>query len=171
MVEPEEPRCPAGWWTAVYAANLVLPLTVGVPMTTKSAGGLVGMLAALVVVWLVGVGGCYHLPRAAEAVAVGGMYVAMLQFLPCLHVAALGVGLFGWVGVTGESPLRAPGWRSELGAFAVTLLTALFLLLVAWVFGGGPRLLFAPPVARTADEADYIDPGPGADRPEQARDP
>jgi hypothetical protein len=179
VVEPEEPQYLAWWWTGVYAANLLLPLTIGVLMTTGKGGGVVGMLGAVVVGWLVGLAGCFHLPRATEAVTVGGMYVAMFQLLPVLHLAAGLLALVAWVkvsgGVGGGSPFQPPGWRAELGGFGVAVLTAVPLLLLAWVLGRGPRLLFAPAVARTAEEADYIEPEPadrpGANGPEPSRDP
>ena len=154
----------------MYAVNLFLPLTAGVWITTGKGGGLIGMLAAVVVGWLVGIGGCYQLPRTTEAVTVGGMYVAMFQLLPVLHLAAGTLAVVAWDQVVGGSPFEPPGWRAEVGGFVVTLLTALPLMLIAWVFGRGPRLLFAPAVARTPDEADYIEPEPGADRSEPSRE-
>jgi hypothetical protein len=165
VVEPEEPRSLAWWWTVVYAANLPMFVTLGVVITGK-AGGLAGMLAAMVVGWLVGLAACYQLPRATEAVTVGAMYVAMLQIFPVLHFGAAVIAVITWHQATGTSPVEVPGWRAELGVFTVTLTTGLILTLFAWVFGRGPRLLFAPTVARTPDEADYIDDGA-----EPTRDP
>ena len=170
MVEPAEPRSLAWWWSGVFAANLLLPLTVGVLITTGKGGGLIGMFAAVVVCWLVGLGGCYQMPRATEAVTVGGMYVAMFQLMPVFHLPAGFVAVLVWAEGVGGPLFQPPGWRAELSGFAVTLLTALPLLFLAWVFGRGPRLLFAPSVARTSDEADYIDPQP-AGGPEPRRDP
>lgn len=157
MIEPEEPRSLAWRWTLVYVLNLLLPLPLGLWLTFER-GGMIGMLAAVLVCWLVGVGGCYQLPRATRAVTDGAIVVGMFQVFPVCHLPVGAAAVIMWEGVAGYPTLRASGWREELGGFVVTLLTALPLLLGAWALGGGPGLLFAPSVARTPDEADYIDP-------------
>lgn len=168
VTEPEELRSLAWEWTYLYAANASLPLAAGLWLTFEH-GGLFGLLAALLVGWLVGLSGCYRTPRILRAVTDGAMFVAVLQLLPVCHVAA-GVGaLLAWEWVGGYPPFRVGGWQAELSGFVVTLLTTLALLVLAWILGRGPGLLFSPPVARTAEEVDYIDPQP-VDGPEAPRD-
>ena len=168
MVEPEEPRSLAWRWSGVFALNLLLPVPLGV-WFTHEAGGMIGMLAAVLVCWLVGVAACYQLPRATRATTDGAIFVAMFQFFPICHVPLGVAALLAWGAVAGPAAPQSPGWQAELGGFGATVLTALPLVLMAWLLGGGPRLLFAPSVARTPDEADYIDPQP-ADGREQPRD-
>jgi len=163
VVDPEN-RAALRWrWTLVFVLNLALPLPVGLSLTRE--GGVAGILVAVFVCWAVGLAGCYHLPRAARAATDGGILVAMFQVFPVVHFV-VGIGaVFIWERVAGHAAFRATGWRAELAGFGVSVLTALPLLFVAWVLGGGPGLLFAGPVARTPDEADYIESGPPAGPP------
>ena len=159
MVEPESSASLAWRWTGVFGLNLPLPLPVGL-WVRSDRGGLFGMVTAVVAWWLAGLAACYHLPRAAKAVTDGAIFVAAAQVFPACQCGA-GIGaILAWGQVAGHQPFRVAGWRAELAGAGITLLTALPLVFAAWVIGGGPAVLFARPVARTPEEADFIDPEP-----------
>ena len=142
-------------WTGILAFNVPLPLFLATTLIRN--GGVGGLVAGILVYWAAGLALGLLLPRLGEALATGGIVVAALQPAFFLHLAAGFFGLNTWSLMRSGPVFGEPGLWAEVDGFAVTLLTGQPLLLAAWVFGGGVRLLFALPVARTAEEHDYID--------------
>jgi hypothetical protein len=156
-------------WTGVVILNVPLSLLLGAAAT--NGHGNIGMAAGVVLVWVAGlvIGRTY--PAHGRALTRGGIVVAAVQPLVFCHFI-LGLIVVGvWQRVRSTGLFREPGWVSELDAFAVTVLMAQPLLLAAWVFGGGLKLLFAPAVARTGEEADYLDGGPATEQKPEAFPP
>ena len=158
MVDPENPAALRWRWTLVFVLNLALPVPVGLSVTRaaappassrrSSSAGRSGWRGATT---------CRGPPGPRPTAA---SYVAMFQVFPVVHFV-VGIGaIILWDRLVGYAAGRATGWRAALGGFGVSMLTALPLIFAAWVLGGGPGLLFAGPVARTPDEADYIEAGP-----------
>jgi hypothetical protein len=145
-------------WTGVLALNLPLPLLLAVTLTNQ--GGAYGIAAGILVYWAAGLTLGLLLPRLGEVLTRGGIVVAALQPLFALHFAAGAFGMAVWHWMRSGPTFGQPGLWAEIDGFAVTLLTGQPLLLAAWLFGGGVRLLFNRPVARTEVEADYVDSGP-----------
>lgn len=143
-------------WSGVVLLNVPLSLFLGVAAT--SGHGTVGMGVGVVFVWAAGlvIGRVY--PDSGRALTRGGLVVAAVQPLFFCHFFLGAVTLGVWQWVRSMTLFREQGLASQADGFAVTLLMAQPLLLAAWVFGGGLKTLFAPAVARTAEEADYIDP-------------
>jgi hypothetical protein len=127
----------AAEWTGLYAANLVIPLLIG-RVATAYGGGL-GMLSAVVAVWAAGLVVCARTVRLSGILFYGAGVVALCQMVPVLQIVAGYFALRAWSAVGGA--LDEGGVKSEVGGFAVTLMTAQPLLLAAFVFGGGHRLL------------------------------
>jgi len=144
-------------WSGVLALNLPLPLLLGMTLTRN--GGTGGIVAGILVFWAAGLALGLLMPRLGEALIRGGVVVAALQPIFVLHFAAGAFGMWVWHQVRSGLSFGQPGLWAEVDGLAVTLLTGQPLLLAAWVFGGGVRLLFTPPVARTSEEHDYIDAG------------
>jgi hypothetical protein len=131
------------WWSLVYGANLVLPLPLSLAVCGK--GGQVGVMFGAGLVWAVGLIVCLRPGRLRGVLLRGASVVAWTQFCPVLQI---GAGLLAlWTGdeVARSLNLQVEGPVAEVGFFLVTLLTAQPLLLAAFVFGGGHRLLFDDP--------------------------
>jgi len=143
-------------WSGVVALNLPLPLLLG--LTLIPNGGTGGIVAGILVYWAAGLALGLLMPRLGSALGGGGLVVAALQPIFVLHFAAGAFGMSVWHHLRSGSTIGHPGLWAEADGFAVTLLTGQPLLLAAWVFGGGVRLLFAPSAAHTAEETDYIEP-------------
>jgi hypothetical protein len=124
-------------WTDVYVANVFLPLVIGGLVTSN--GGSLGMLCAVLTIWAVGLVVCTRAARLGRVLFAGGKVVAVCQLFPVLQVVSACCAFWAWNAVGGT--LNRGGLMSEVGGFAVTLLTAQPLLLAAFVFGGGHRLL------------------------------
>jgi hypothetical protein len=150
-------------WTGVLALNLPLPLLLGLTLTNR--GGTGGIVTGILVYWAAGLTLGLLMPRLGEALTRGAFVVAALQPMFFLHFAAGAFGMWAWHQMRSGPPFGQPGLWAEADGLAMTLLTGQPLLLAAWVFGGGVKLLFAPAVARTGEEHDYIDPGPGLGDP------
>lgn len=145
-------------WSGVLALNLPLPLLLGLTLTSR--GGTGGIVAGILVYWAAGLALGLFLPRLGEALTRGAFVVAALQPMFFLHFAAGAFGMWAWHQVRSGPPFGQPGLSAEADGMAVTLLTGQPLLLAAWLAGGGVKLLFTAPVARTGEEHDYIDAGP-----------
>ncbi len=126
-------------WTAVVAANLPVPLVLGLWVT--DASGKIGMaFGVLLALWL-GLRACHVAREAMLVVIQGGWVVAVFQLIPGPHVAA------GFESIT---LVRAAGFtRSNvyvevdtlLGGLLVPLATAAILIAVAAAIGLLMRLV------------------------------
>src|SRR5262245_37971278 len=141
-------------WSGVFAANLVVPLFLGLQATRN--GGATGMACAILVYWTGGLTICLRASRLGAVLIRGGGRVALCQFLLMPHLAAGLFAIWFWTDLIGQPPLPWGGPSAEVGGFVVTLVTALPLLVAAFFFGGGLRLLADPP--RAAESLDYADP-------------
>ncbi|HJZ93852.1 MAG TPA: hypothetical protein VKE40_23465 [Gemmataceae bacterium] len=141
-------------WSGVFAANLVVPLFLGLQAT--SSGGATGMACAILVCWVAGLAFCVQGGRLGSVLIRGGRRVALCQFLLMPHIAAGFFALWFWTDMIDQPPLPKGGPWAEMGGFVVTLLTALPLVIAAILFGGGARLLSDPPGAD--ESADYAEP-------------
>jgi hypothetical protein len=128
------------WWTCVFTANLPLLFVLGWEHTANR-GGTVGMLLAVAGCYATGFFLCVCEGELRLALTRGGLWVALLQLIPVLH---LGFGVVA-VLIVGEFPLYPfNSTHRELRGFLLTVLTALPLLLAAFLTGGGLRLFRGP---------------------------
>ncbi len=122
-------------WAGLFAANLVVPLLLGVLITDR--GGRAGMLAgvgAMFAIWQLVV------PRHAALRAVlvpGTMALALSQYLPLVQFFA-GAAAVAVVGAGREPFTGAP--LTDLEGFAATVLTGVLLWCAAAVTGVALRL-------------------------------
>lgn len=114
-------------WTAVFAANLIIPLLYGWEVTRD--GGRGGMGLAILALCLFGLVVSAQSRKMAWALALGGCLVALLQPVMVLHIFAGGLALNLWTG-----SIRGGG-LSEFGGFAVTVMTGGPLMVLALVCG------------------------------------
>jgi len=153
---PDKWEHPAVQWSAVFVANLFVPLPLGF-LFTSTNGGSVGMFAAILVCWGVGLFFCVRPGRLGRMLIVGGSLVACTQMFIIPHII---VGLLAlWVcHVTAEAGhFPTTGFWAEVGGFAATLLTAQLLFVAALWLGGVRRLFSEPPP--TTESTDYAEPG------------
>ena len=137
-----------GWsWTFAFVANLPLPGAFGWQFTAHN-GGVVGMVLAVAVLYAVGLGLCATGPALREVIVSGAVCTTALQLILLPHVVAGAVALFAF-----NQVWRPTDWfGAEVRGFAVTMLTAVPIGLLAFLAGGGPRLLrAAPPTEQVAD--------------------
>jgi hypothetical protein len=129
-----------GWavaWTLVYGANLFVPLMFG--MSATAGGGWVGMGVAVVAIWSAGLVACQRPGRLRMALVIGATAVGLSQVVPFLHIISGMIAIGTWEKVSGDIVGvdiggDGPG-LSESGGFAVTVMTAQPLILIALVFG------------------------------------
>jgi hypothetical protein len=140
-------------WTGVFAANLVVPLFLGLQETRN--GGATGMACAVLICWAGGLVICVRGGRLGSVLIRGGGWVALSQFLLIPQVAAGMFSIWFWTDMIGQPPLFRGGPSAEVGGFVVTIVTALPLLIAAFFFGGGGRLLSDPPGA--TESPDYAE--------------
>lgn len=126
---PDHPREWQWGWFVVFLFNLPLPLLFGFGMTSRA--GTFGMLAGLGVVWLIGHRAVAHVREVRAPLMIGGVVVAFSQFLPLLQICA---GALALVAVTSHDFDKV---ESAGDGFAVTVLTAALLAVVALVIGFG----------------------------------
>ena len=119
---------------------------------------------AVLLCWAVGLVACTQPGRLGRVPIKMRVLRAMVQIFVVPHVAA---GLFGVLTcrlVGREIFSRSDGMSAEVSGFAITLLTALPLLMAAFIFGGGHTLFTDPPAG--TESADYADgPRPPAGPP------
>lgn len=121
--------CGSGWlwgWAAVLLANLVVPLWFGSSVTANC--GQMGMCLGILVVWLLGHFIVARLNRLRGPLVVGGVVVALSQYILIGHIVA-GLIAMSAVNQVAEGPM------TNARAFAVTLLTAAQLAVAALAFG------------------------------------
>jgi hypothetical protein len=112
-------------WTVVLAANLIVPLPLGLEIT--EGGGRIGMALAILAWWTLGLIACGRHPDLARSLIVGGLVVGLSQLVPVLQVAAGFAALGTW-----RADVRTFG---GLDGFAVTALTGGELLAAAYACG------------------------------------
>ncbi len=121
--------CDCNWlwgWGAVLLVNLVVPLWFGATVTAN--GGQMGMCLGVIVVWLLGHFAVARLSALRGPLVVGGVVVALSQYVLIGHIIA-GLIALSAVNQVADGPL------TNASAFAVTLLTASQLAVVALVIG------------------------------------
>ena len=134
----------SGWqwaWLALCLANLALPLFLGWDVTSN--GGRVGMLSAVGFTLVLGIVLVERWSRLRVALAIGSVVTAVSQAFPLLQIVAGSVSLDA-VNRLGHDPGTGFGNErglTELGGFAVTLLTAGLMILAALAGGGAFQLL------------------------------
>jgi|GEM_PF-5927133 len=119
-------------WTAVLAANLVIPITFATDLLNRGGEGGkgedIGMALAIAILWLLGdIFGLRSSDRRFKLIS-GGLVVAASQAFPLLQFFA-GMASLVLVG----SVLTDP--KSSLLGFLATLLTGSFLLLASYLIG------------------------------------
>lgn len=118
--------CEWPWaWVVVLLLNLPVPLLLGFAVASQVSA--LGMLAGIVVVWLAGHFFVTRVREVRGTLLVGGVFVGISQVLPITQVVA---GLAAIEVLTRRGQLESPA-----DAFAVTLLTAALLAVVALVMG------------------------------------
>jgi hypothetical protein len=142
-------------WSCVLFLNLLIPVLLGLDAT--STNGAAGMMAGIAVCWLVGLAVCVVAPRWEAVFFQGGLVVAASQFFPILQFAAGIFGLWAWESIAPDVRLHSDGLSGLVAGFAVTLLTAQPLLIAAWLFGGGIRMLSTSDAVDADAAADYAE--------------
>lgn len=117
-------------WLAIFTLNLPVALSLGGGFTQN--GGQAGMCAAIAFLWFWANCVGERKPAFASAMTTGGVVVALLQFLPILHIMAGIIGL----GVGDPSTIRngSPLHR-EFRGFLATLITGGILQAIALAIG------------------------------------
>jgi hypothetical protein len=132
----EEDLTRAARWAMVFFMNLITPVLLGIDVV--KAGGLVGMIAGVVVLLLVSTGFVIMFPKMGKCLISGGTLMMISQLIPVLQMMS---GLFAlriWQELTGatESNLgQGNKMLAEIGGFTVTLMTAQPLLLITLLMG------------------------------------
>ena len=110
------------------------------------------MAAGVLLLWTVGLAVCAWPGRLRQLLVVGGWVVAASQVLVLPHIFVGTFALESWDAITGaNSGINGP--LSEIGGFAITLMTGQPLILLALVIGFCMFKLW-PPVAEEAPDTD-----------------
>lgn len=143
-----------GWWTLVFVGNLPVPLIMGLVATR--CGGRIGLFGGMAAVYWVGVVLTGFRFRLGQPLTLGGVWVAVFQLLPVLHLGSGYLAWWVWGRVSGVE-LGSPDPEFDgshllthnVGAFGIALVAALPLVSVAvlvdtferWLRGefAGPR--------------------------------
>ena len=99
----------AGWWTLVFAANMPVPVFLGL-MAVGSDGGAWGLFGGLVVLYWIGFALCLFRFRVGRSLVLGGVIVALSQLVPIMHVFCGSFGLTMWDEIGGQSFFSDEGW-------------------------------------------------------------
>jgi hypothetical protein len=113
------------------------------------------MLFAVGLCWVVGLVACVRFPRLSSVLITGGTIVAFTQFFPVLQVLAGALAIATFKRLTGDG--LTPG-TGPVAGFVITLWTAFPLLLAAFVFGGGHRLIRSASLEGGDDDEPTIGP-------------
>ena len=135
-------------WTAVFAANLPLPGLLGW-IYTSYYGGTVGMLAAVVLLYAVGLALCVRTDGLGPVLIRGGTWVALGHIFPIMQLGA-GVAAL-WLFDRAWMPERRTA-EMEGKAFAVTVVTGMILAAATFVLGGGYFLLRSAPTTEQVED-------------------
>ncbi|NND97948.1 MAG: hypothetical protein HKN47_11530 [Pirellulaceae bacterium] len=116
---------------------MIVPLMIAVPITSQS--GRIGMTVAISLFLLVGWYIGHRYPRNGERLIVGGLFVAISQVFPLLHIVSGIVGYtvahaFGGATIPDDNVMTFIT-TSELGGFACTLSTGAALVAGAFAIG------------------------------------
>ena len=125
-------------WTAVLAANMIVPMMFAKGMSSVGEGAHIGMGLAVGLLWLIGDLAGVRSLRIRRALTWGGAAVALSQALPILQVVAGVVGL-GLVRrlfrLRGDEFGFIAGKMPESAVFLATFLTGGLLFFAAYVAG------------------------------------
>lgn len=139
--EADEERGPSPWlmvsWLVVFAINLPIPLWFG--WSFAEGDGRAGVIAALPLIFAIGIFGCGVARKVGLALVVGGVIVALSQFFPVLQIVAgvFGIAVGRVLGLVedGGGDVLDSTIPSLAGGFVVTLATAAALIGPAVVMG------------------------------------
>lgn len=128
--EPEPPIMP---WSALYLANLPLPMFMG--FCVAYGPGVIGMAVGIAGLYLAGRGACRADSWGVLMFSYGGTLVAGLQMFPVLQLIAgmLGVGTASALGQGGSADNSLP--LTAAGGLIATLVTGVVLIACATVAG------------------------------------
>lgn len=144
-VEPDENRPPRkpDWlsiygWPVVFAANMIVPLLIGLDVTRE--GGLTGLVIACALLLVAGWVFYYLRPQSMRTVLLGAAMLAVTQIFPILQIVA-GLGALLVVETIGL-PVSPQSWSPspppvvlDLSIFWITCQTAITLILLAIALG------------------------------------
>jgi hypothetical protein len=119
-------------WTAVFGVNLIVPYPIGLAAT--AGGGRIGMNIGVIVLWAAGAAAVYRFRALSLTLPLGGLLVALAQFIPALQWCAAATGGVVATSLGFDSPdaLGPPAW-TEAGGFVATIVTGGLLNLAAVV--------------------------------------
>lgn len=140
----EPPRLLTKWrsidWTFVFVLNLILPVLLGWQITNSSAK--FGAAIVTSVFYAIGLWACVRLPRYFVAIAKGGLFIAVFQFVPILHIVfgSIAMGVAELMGHVTPDPFDLQNdttgtVNSITGGMIVTLLTGTPLIFIAVAVG------------------------------------
>ncbi|MCA9050463.1 MAG: hypothetical protein KDA89_17120 [Planctomycetaceae bacterium] len=122
-------------WTALFAANLPLPVLFGCMIARGPAR--LGMLSVMVLLYAGGAVLSYNRPTRSGWLFVGSAAVAISQLVPVLHIVSGAIALEAAVAVQVAGPdLKGPGTTDSIAAgVLLTAVTGTLLLSAAAVAG------------------------------------
>jgi hypothetical protein len=129
-------------WSAVCAANMIVPLLFGLSMT--EAGGRLGMAYGMATLYFAGCVMCIRFWPVGRILVVGGILVAASQLIPILHLmaGAMAFGIAEEMGqVTSDVDGLPDGLATAWSGYFVTVLTGGALVAAAFVAGAAMRVL------------------------------
>jgi hypothetical protein len=145
-------------WTAVLAANLVLPMSFARDMTDDR--GAIGMALAIGLLWLLGDLAGVRRPHLRPVLLSGGILVALAQLVPIFHIIA-GLICVRIADRIFPGPPVDPALAdvrlvsatlSPAGAFLATFLTGGLMFLASFVAGLIVHAMFLRPQSARSDE-------------------
>ncbi len=109
-------------WPIVLAANLIVPLILGLEVTRE--GGRRGMGLAITLVWLMGHLACARSKAIAPRLVIGGFFVGLSQLYPVLQVMAgmVALDIVSQTSMVGLNLIDMQYRLTELGGFLTTFL-------------------------------------------------
>lgn len=124
-------------WIVVVLLNLPVPLFFG--HSIVKGAGIVGLLMAILAIFLAGVFATSRFPRLIAMFQVGGIVTALSQFLPILQIVAGAVAISVTEQITsvahGDDFEVLPEGATFLGGFCATSITAGIVLFAAAAIG------------------------------------
>lgn len=124
-------------WPLVLFLNLVMPLTLASGLLRNT--GLIGVLAAVSFVWLVGWWAWRRWPQIGRRVIAGGWVVCVCQLFPLIQIFAglAALSIAEELGLMDSLDLEqnGPNFESEFASAFVTLITGGILMLVSLAVG------------------------------------
>ena len=114
-------------WVTVFASNLIFLFWFGLLSEPRP-----GVFGGLLVIWAIGSIGVATFRSVRFALLTGGMFTALLQFVPLVHYYVLVVAMEL---VTKAGTADHPRALTELGCALTTVVAGLFLMVLAVVPG------------------------------------